>query len=357
MVVQQSRHDEEFRTVLAKLAPGTALRDGVQRIIASHRGALIVIGMSDDVGSVSSGGFSIDINCTAQRLSELAKMDGGIILSSDGERILRANVHFVPNPSIQTDETGTRHRTAERVARQTGTPVISVSESMRIVTLYLDTGKTVLEEVSSLLFRANQALATLERYRARLDEGSASLSALEIEDNVTVRDVVQVLQRAEMVVRIAEEIEDYIVELGTEGRLIQLQLDELMSQVADERALVVEDYLGDRRRKLETVLHELNSLSTDELLDLERIAKVMSYDANELEQPVAPRGLRLLAKIPRLPDQVISKLVKRFDNLQGVMGASLEDLDEVEGVGETRARSIKDGLARLAESSLLERYV
>lgn len=355
--MRQDRHDDELRAVLGKLAPGTVLRDGVQRIIASHRGALVVIGMDDGVESVSSGGFSIGINCTAQRLSELAKMDGGIILSGDGDRILKANVHFVPNPSIPTDETGTRHRTAERVAKQTGHPVISVSESMRVVTLYLGSGKIVLEEVSSLLFRANQALATLERYRARLDEGSASLSALEIEDNVTVRDVVQVLQRAEMVVRIAEEIEDYVVELGAEGRLIQLQLDELMSQVGNERALVVQDYLGDRRRKLDTVLDDLNSLSTEELLDLERIARVMSYDADELEQPVAPRGYRLLAKIPRLPDQVIGKLVQRFDNLQGVMGASLEDLDEVEGVGETRARSIKDGLARLAESSLLERYV
>lgn len=355
--MQFERRTDEVRDVLEKVAPGTTLRDGIQRVIASHRGALVVIGMTDTVEDVVSGGFDIDSKSTAQRLSELAKMDGAIILSGDGERILKANVHLVPDPTIPTDETGTRHRTAERVAKETGQPVISVSESMQIVSLYLDSDKTVLEEVSSLLFRANQALATLERYRVRLDEGSASLSALEIEDNVTVRDVVQVLQRAEMVVRIAEEIEDYIVELGAEGRLIQLQLDELMAQVGDERSLVVEDYLGDRRRKLETVLDELAHLSTDELLELERLAKTLSYDATELDQHAAPRGYRLLAKIPRLPAAVVSKLVQRFDNLQGVMGASLEDLDEVEGVGETRARSVKDGLARLAESSLLERYV
>ncbi|MDP9023305.1 MAG: DNA integrity scanning diadenylate cyclase DisA [Actinomycetota bacterium] len=355
--MQPHRRNEDFRAVLAKLSPGTVLREAVQRVIAGHRGALIVIGMNSQVEPVISGGFDVDINCTAQRLSELAKMDGAIILSDDGERILRANVHLVPNPSISTDETGTRHRTAERVARQCKVPVISVSESMRIVTLYINSGKIVLEDVSSLLVRANQALATLERYRVRLDEGSASLSALEIEDNVTVRDVVQVLQRAEMVVRIAEEIEDYVVELGSEGRLIQLQLDELMSQVQDERALVVQDYLADRRRKLETVLDELSSLSTEELLELERIAKALAYDPDEVDQAVAPRGYRLLAKIPRLPDPVIEKLIKRFTNLQGVMAASLEDLDDVEGVGAARARSIKDGLARLAESSLLERYV
>jgi diadenylate cyclase len=355
--LDEERRDDAFRTVLAKFAPGTMLREAVQRIIRSHRGALIVIGNTEAVQAVVSGGFDVDINTTAQRLSELAKMDGAMILSNDGDRILRANVHLVPNPSITTDETGTRHRTAERVAKQTKVPVIAVSEAMRIVTLYLDRGKLVLEEVSSLLFRANQALATLERYRVRLDEGSASLSALEIEDNVTLRDVVQVLQRAEMVVRIAEEIEGYVVELGTEGRLIQLQLDELMSQVADERALVVKDYLGDRRRKLEVVLDELHGLSTEELLDLERIAETLAYGADELDRPIAPRGYRLLAKIPRLPDAVIAKLIKRFNNLQGVLGATLEDLDDVEGVGEARARAIKEGLARLAESSLLERYV
>jgi diadenylate cyclase len=339
------------------MAPGTMLREGLQRVIRGHRGALIVVGMSPAVETVSSGGFPVDIKCTAQRLAELSKMDGAIILSDDASRILRANVHLVPDPSIPTEETGTRHRTAERVAKQTKQPVVSVSESMRIVTLYLDGTKTVLEEVSSLLFRANQALATLERYRVRLDEGSASLSALEIEDNVTVRDVAQVLQRAEMVVRIAGEIDEHIVELGTEGRLIQLQLDELMAQVEDERALVVRDYLADRRRKAETVLNDLSTLSTEELLDLERIARVIGYESGELDRAISPRGHRLLAKIPRLPDAIIAKLVKKFDNLQGVMGASLEQLDEVEGVGEARARSIKDGLARLAESSLLDRYI
>jgi diadenylate cyclase len=351
------RRAESLRRVLVKMAPGTMLREGVQRIIRANRGALIVVGMTRPVEDVCSGGFEVDIRCTAQRLSEIAKMDGAIILSKDAQRIIRANVHLVPDPSVTTEETGTRHRTAERVAKQTGQPVISVSESMRIVTLYLDGSKTVLEEVSSLLFRANQALATLERYRVRLDESSASLSALEIEDNVTVRDAAQVLQRAEMVVRIAEEIEDHITELGSEGRLIELQLDELMAQVEDERSLVVRDYQAERDRQLDSVLKELNSLTTDELLELERLARVMAYDPGDLDRAVSPRGYRLLAKIPRLPDAVIEKLVMRFDDLQGIIGASLEDLDEVEGVGEARARSIKDGLARLAESSLLDRYI
>lgn len=349
---------KDLMEVLAKVAPGTVIREGIERIIRGSRGALIVIGWSAEVEALISGGFVIDTNCTAQRLAELAKMDGALVLDDEGARILRANVHLVPDPSIPTSETGTRHRSAERVARETGKPVISVSESMRIVTLYLDDRKRVLEEVSSLMFRANQALATLERYRSRFDEVAATLSAREVEDTVSLRDVVTTLQRAEMVRRIAGEVEDYVAELGTEGRLIELQLEELMSHVEDERALVVRDYAADRRRKLDTMLKELDTLSTEELLDHDRIGATLAYDSDTpLDRSVTPRGYRLLSKIPRLPESVIGKLVERFPNLQSVMDATLEDLDTVEGVGETRAISIQDGLRRLAESSLLERYV
>lgn len=354
----EGEHDGELLAVLQKIAPGTVIREGIERIIRGSRGALIVIGWSAEVESVVSGGFVIDTNCTAQRLAELAKMDGAIVLDDGGERVLRANVHLVPDPSIHTSETGTRHRSAERVARQTDMPVISVSESMRIVTLYLGDRKRVLEEVSSLLFRANQALAALERRRSRFDEVSATLSAREVEDTVSLRDVVVALQRAEMVRRIAAEVAEHIVELGSEGRLVELQLDELMSQVDDERALIVQDYLSDRRRNLDTVLGELDGLTTEELLDHERVARALAYDPDvPLDRSVTPRGYRLLSKIPRLPETVIRRLVDRFENLQHVMGASLEDLDTVEGVGEARAVSIQDGLRRLAESSLLERYV
>jgi diadenylate cyclase len=350
--------DDELLGVLAMLAPGSTLREGIERIIRAGRGALIVIGWTPAVESIVSGGFVIDTNATAQRIAELAKMDGALILDDEGERVLRANVHLVPDPNVHTAETGTRHRSAERSARQTGVPVISVSESMSVVTLYYGDRKRVLEDVSVLLFRANQALSTLERYRARLDEVSAILSAREVEDAVSLRDVTMTLQRAEMVRRIAREVEDYVAELGTEGRLVELQLDELMASVDDERALIVQDYLADRRRKLSGSLEELDALSTDELLDVDRIAAALAYDdEHALERSVTPRGFRLLSKIPRLPDPVIAKLVQRFHNLPKVMDATLEDLDEVEGVGETRARSIQDGLRRLAESSLLERYV
>jgi diadenylate cyclase len=350
--------DERLLAVLQKVAPGTALREGIDRIIKAGKGAIIVLGTDETVERLVSGGFRMVTRFSAQRLSEVAKMDGAIILNETVDKIIHANVHLVPDPTVPTSETGTRHRTAERVARQTGKPVISVSESMRIVTLYVDSTKHVLEEISSILYRANQALSTLERYRNRLDEVSSGLSALEIENVVTLRDVVTVLQRAEMVRRIADEIEMAIAELGTDGRLLQLQLDELMLGVESERQLVVRDYMADTRRRHTALLDDFDRLEAEQLLDLGRLARVLGYATSDgrIDQAVSPRGYRLLSRIPRLTDAVIQKLVARFLSLQRLMDASVSELNQVEGIGEARARSIKEGLARLAESSILERY-
>jgi diadenylate cyclase len=300
-------------------------------------------------------------------------MDGAIIVDEAVERILYANVHLVPDPTIPTSETGTRHRSSERVARQTGLPVVCVSESMRQVNLYVDDVKHTLEEISRILFRANQALATLERYRGRLDERSSTLSALEIEDIVTLRDVLAVVQRAEMVRRIADEIDRAIAELGTDGRLLALQLEELLAGVEDERALVVRDYLPMRagrrrgsasdgkrsrsRRGVSEVLAELDSLPASALLELHRLADVMCYGSDhDLDEPVSPRGYRLLSRIPRLPERTVDALVGRFATLPKLLSASLDDLDAVDGIGEARARLVKEGLTRLSESSILEPY-
>ena len=344
---------------LAGVAPGRPLREGLDRILQANMGALIVVGDGPEVLAICSGGFLLDAEFTPQRLSELAKMDGAIILASDASRIARANVHLVPNPHVPTSETGTRHRTAERVARSIPVPVISVSEDMSMIAVYVGDLKHPLEPIQRLLNRANQALQTLERYKNRLDTVSGSLSALEVEDLVTVRDVATVLQRAEMVRRIAEEIEGYIVELGTDGRLVLLQLEELMGGVEDDRRLVIKDYSqADDTWQLSNAMSALADLSTEDLLDLKSVTSVLHLpaDAGELDVSLQPRGYRLLSKIPRLPDAVIERIVQRFGNLQKIMRATIDDLDDVEGVGSTRARAIKDGLSRLAETSILDRY-
>ena len=342
------------------VAPGTALREGLERILRGRTGALVVIGEDRLVESVSTGGFALDVPFTATGLRELAKMDGAIVLDSGVNRILRAAVHLMPDPSIPTDESGTRHRTADRVARQTGLPVISVSASMHIIALYLDDTRHVLEDAGAIIGRANQAIATLERYRSRLDEVSDALSALEIEDLVTVRDVAAVAQRLEMVSRIAAEIDTYVLELGTDGRLLALQLEELISGVDAERELVIRDYQpsGRRGRTVETVLADLSDIASSDLVDLTNVAQALRIGAGDsLDQPLTPRGYRLLARVPRLPHTVVDRLIDHFGTLQKLLAASIEDLQTVDGVGDLRARGVRDGLSRLAESSILERYV
>ncbi|MCC5951792.1 MAG: DNA integrity scanning diadenylate cyclase DisA [Acidimicrobiia bacterium] len=353
------RRGQPLLDALATVAPGKSLREGLDRILQASMGALIVVGDGPDVLNMCSGGFLLDAAFSPQRLSELAKMDGAIILSSDASRIARANVHLVPSSSVPTTETGTRHRTAERVARAINVPVIAVSEDMAVLTVYVGEEKKPLEPIPRLLSRANTAIQTLERYKTRLDTTSGELSTAELEDVVTVRDVVTLLQITEMVIRIAEEIESDLVELGTDGRLVRLQLDEIMEGVEDERRLVVQDYFHeDAGWHLEEAMEGLRQLDTEDLLDLKMVADVLHLPdgALDLEASVQPRGYRLLSRVPRLPEQIIDHIVERFGTLSKIMRATIADLDDVEGVGETRARAIKDGLSKLTSSSILDRY-
>src|SRR2546423_12423980 len=299
---------------LRLVAPGTPLREGLDRILQARMGAMIVVGDGPEVLHVCSGGFLLDAEFTPQRLSELAKMDGAIILASDSSRVARANVHLVPDSNIPTSETGTRHRTAERVGRQIDVPVITVSEDMSVVAVHRRGLKRTLEPIPRVLGRADRAVQILERYRVRLDAVSNSLSALEVEELGTVRDVATVLQRAEMVRRIAEEIEGYVIELGADGRLVMLQLDELVGGVEEDRRLVAKDYYessGDY--ELAGVMHLLAQLEDEELLDLSLVASVLHLDTDiGIDGALQPRGFRLLHKIPRLPELVSDHVVDRF---------------------------------------------
>ena len=344
---------------LSAVAPGRPLRDGVDRILQASMGALIVVGDGSQVLNICSGGFLLDAEFSPQRLSELAKMDGAIILSANATRIARANVHLVPDSHVPTSETGTRHRTAERVARSIDVPVISVSEDRAVIAVYRNNEKHMLDPPPRLVNRANQALQTLERYKHRMDAVATTLTAREIDDLVTVRDVVTLLQRAEMVRRIAEEIEGYVVELGVDGRLIVLQLEELMAGVDDDRRYLFRDYSRHPAGiHADDAIARLAHLSTERLLDLKEVASILEVAGGDgqLDASVQPRGYRLLSKVRRLPDSVLTNIVERFGTLHKIMRATLEDLDEVEGVGETRARLIKEGLAHLVESSVLDRF-
>jgi diadenylate cyclase len=358
--VEEQRRDKELIQSLRLVAPGTELREGISRILSAHNGALIVIGDSEDVLAIINGGFRIDCDFSAPRLYQLCKMDGAVILSEDLSTIRYANVHLVPDPSIPSKEGGTRHRTAERVAKQTNKLVIAISERLERVTLYRRDWKHVLEDPRVVISKSTQALQALEKYKMRLDQVSQSLSALEVDNLVTLQDVAKVLQRSEMMSRIATEIELYLSELGVEGRLIALQLEELMAGVEKEKENVIRDYrVEEHGRSVEAVQRSLSRLSSEELLQLTNIAQTLGYSGaqDELDRPLIPRGYRVLNRIPRLPSSVVDKLVKHFKNLQSVMNASLESLDEVDGVGKARAVAIQDGLRRIADSSIIDHYL
>lgn len=361
MELREEKMDDRLSKVLRLLAPGTPFREGLDNVLAARTGALIVVGDTPQVMSLVDGGFNINCEFSPAYLYELCKMDGAIILSQDGKRILYANAQLIPDSAMPSHETGIRHRTAERVARQTGELVIAISQRRSVISLYKGTLKYVLPDIGVILTKANQALQTLEKYKSVLDQALVNLSALEFEDLVTVADVASVLQRTEMVLRIVTEIEKYISELGSEGRLVSMQLDELVNNVADEGLLIIRDYLrpGDPRTP-EEVRATLAAWPSEQLLDLEAVARVLGYGgspADTLDAPVSPAGFRLLRKIPRLPQAVIDNLVHSFEGLQRMLNASIEDLDEVEGIGEVRARSIKDGLRRLREQVLLDRHI
>ena len=339
---------------LARMAPGTPLREGFERILRGRTGALVVLGLTPEVQSLSTGGFELDVAYTATALRELAKMDGAIILDGTSLRIVRAGVHLSPSPTIDTIETGTRHRTADRVSRQAGVPVVSVSASMATITLYLDEHRHLVEHSEQILSRANQALQTLERYRSRLSEVTQRLSALEVQDQVTLKDVVPVAQRLEMVRRLDEELVGYGVELGSDGRLLTLQLQELRAGVEDLQVLLEQDYRP--ADPATSGFAGLEPLTGAELLEPATVARALGFPAPvDLDAAVSSRGYRQVAQINRLPASFGPRLLEHFGSLQALFSATRAELQEVEGVGEGRARLIRDGLLRLAEAAYTER--
>jgi diadenylate cyclase len=345
---------------LEMVAPGTALREGIDNILHARTGGLLLIGEVEDLSFLFSGGIKLDVDYTPPLLFQLAKMDGAIVLNGNATKIATANTQLIPDPTILSLETGTRERTAERVSKQTQSLVVAISQRREVVSLYVDGAKYILEEIPTVLAKANQALATLDKYRTRLDQVSTRLTALEFEGGATLHDVLTVLQRAELVTRMAVEIERYIVELGTEGRLIEMQLEETMVGVAADKAALLHDYLAELADdSFAVALDAVARLPHQDLLDFGRLAELLGYDrkVNTLDYPVSPRGYRILGRIPRLPKLVVQNIVREFRGLDEILAATDPELESVDGVGEIRAKDIREGLRRLQEINLVDRYL
>ena len=343
--------------VLKLIAPGTPIRHGLENILKAKTGGLIVIGDSKQVLDLVDGGFSLNIDYTPSRLYELAKMDGAIILSADMKKILYANAQLIPDSSIMTTETGTRHRTAERTAKQTGEIVISISQRRNIITLFKGYDRYVLENTSKVLEKANQALQTVEKYKKVFDEKLNVLNEYEFNDIVTLENVIVAIQRAEMVMKISEEVKKAMYELGEEGRLVEMQLTELIGNLEKEEILIIKDYIAPgKKRTSEKVFQEIKSLSYDELMTANIIARILGYEDfdNYDEVGVYTRGYRLLNKIPRMPNNIVDNLIKSFKSFQHILAADIPQLDEVDGIGEVRARTIKQSLRRMQDQFVFD---
>ena len=357
---EDPRRNPELLAAIAKIAPGTGLREAVDDVIRSREGALIVVGDPNELSFLYSGGIRLDAPFRPQLLYELAKMDGAIIVDAAIKRLAWANVQLMPDPTIPSNETGTRHRTAERVAKQTGALVVSVSQQRETVTVFVGPARYQLDPVADVLAKTNQALGTLDTYRQRLEQVLTRLTALEFQNAVVLDDVLVVLQRAEMTSRMAQRITRDCAELGSEGRLIRLQLEELVGDVPAERDAIVRDYhaLGPGEDAT-AALAQLAALSYQDLLEFGRLAEVLGYDrsVNPLDHSVAPRGYRILSHIPRLPEPLVRRVVIGLGSLDAVVRASQRELESVEGVGAVRAREIREGLRRLQEHNLVDRYL
>lgn len=343
--------------ILKLIAPGTPIREGLENILKAKTGALIVIGDTKEVLEVVDGGFFINEDYSSSKLYELAKMDGAIVLSSDLKKILYANAQLIPSPEITTKETGTRHRTAERTAKQTGTLVVSISQRRNIITIFKGNTRYTIQDTSAVLNRANQALQILEKYKKVFDNKLSILNEYEFNDIVTLDNVITAIQRAEMVMKIVEEVQRGICELGEEGRLVQMQLEELIGGLEKEELYIIKDYIAvGNEISPENVIEQIMCLEHEELMKPQIIAKILGYENfdNYDEVGVYTRGYRILNKIPKMPSNIVDNLIKSFKSFQHILVADIPTLDEVEGIGEVRAKTIRQALKRMQEQFVFD---
>lgn len=287
----------DLYNTLKLVAPGTKLREGLDNIIKAKTGALIVIGSTKEVLSISHGGFFINCEYSPSNVYELAKMDGAIVMSSDCRRILYANAQLFPCLLIPSHETGTRHKTAERVAKQTGVLVIAISRRRGVITLYKSNYKYILKDINEILNKANQAIQTLEKYKYMLDKAMDNLTTLELRNMATLYDVVNTIQKMEIVWRIGNELNMYISELGTEGRLLAMQVKELIKGIEDDRRNLIKDYLKEGYKDYKTIISDIEQLDLHQLFNLGLISSLLGYkeEVDILDIKVKTRGFRILS--------------------------------------------------------------
>ena len=327
---------------LTQLLPGEPLRIGVDLIADKKSGALIVIGSSAKLDKISSGGVDlIDCEYSPEMLSELAKMDGAIIVDQFVTKIIKANVHLNPSDTLSTTQTGTRHRTAERTAEETNLTVITVSEESSIVKVFTNSETTELEEPSVILGRVNESLQSVDRMRRRFDDAVAELGELEIENSLTNQQVLEVIQRGELLTRLSKQVRSEALRLGGEAGLVLIQIDSLETGVTNTLNLVLKDHLPAKKyRNIAKAIDEISRQTYEELNDIDYLGSVLGK--LPLDDLSTPKGYRVLARLPNLPENLHDSIIQKFKTLPKLLSASPEKLYEIEGIGRGRAQQLRD---------------
>ncbi|HPF16160.1 MAG TPA: DNA integrity scanning diadenylate cyclase DisA [Thermotogota bacterium] len=350
---------ELLKEIIKICSPGTQLRLGLENIIKSNSGGLILLMNEEDIErhkSIIQLGFNVNCEYTAQKIYELTKMDGAVILNEDVTKILYANVQLTPDPSIPTKETGMRHRNAERIAKQTGKVAIAVSRRRGVVSIYWGAFTYVLKDLNFLITMVDQGLKAIEKYSASYNREIENLNTLEIENKVTVFDLCRTLEKAIAALRTSEEIEPYIWEMGINGRLANLQLDEMIGDLDENLHLIVSDYLVaegiPQDDEVDLCVHHLTTLKDKELLDYSKMANFLGIESQSLltEEMISPRGIRMIRTVTKIPNNIIYNLVEKMNSLNAIKNANPDSLKEVAGIGEKRSVSIIEGLKKLGDN-------
>jgi diadenylate cyclase len=349
-----------LKKIFAQITPGTVFREGLDNILDAGTGALVVLDKNENLEEILDGGFEINCRFTPQRLHELSKMDGAIILDGSATRIKYANVHLQPDKIFKTNESGTRHRTAQRVAKQTGNLTIAISERRNRITIYKGEFRYKVKNLADIMIEGSQAMKTFERYKHVLDRALQNITLLEFDGMVTLSEVVTVLQRFEMLVRIREEVEHSIIELGIEGKFLEIQLEELFKGVLKEEENFIKDYVNLRNGEgldSNTVRNRLTELGDLELLESENIAGALGYgrSAATFDMELNTKGYRILNKIARITRKDTDKIIINHKTLSKILELTEEELMEIRGISKFKARSIKKGLQRLRTTTEWEK--
>lgn len=332
--------------ILKKLSPGSGLREGLDDILNGGMGALIAVSNSNS-SNIFEGGFKVNCKFSPKRLAELAKMDGAIIVSNDFKKILFANTLLVPDRSFDTSETGTRHQAAERTAKQIKGLVIAVSERRKVITAYYANARYVLQNTEDLLRRATETLRILEKQREVFDELLTNLNILEVTNLVSIADISTILQRIEMIRKMADIINEYIVELGKDGIIVRMRMREVAKGIEKEKDLIIMDYIAEP----EKVRNFFDNLSFEGLLDSENIARLLFGEPSEIR--ITPKGYRILSKTS-LSDNELNNLIVNFKNFDGILNA---DTEELKSILKSFTEGFQSELLKLKEQIMVGRKI